>query len=213
MSFVLGFFLEATLGMMRLLVPGGQFAAVHLHAIELLLLRAHVSASTCCRACGERSSSRFRCNTWPIFPPPCFLARSTGAELAWGLALQFAWTVFFIVASRIIFHLGTRHYSGLATRRVDHESKTTHDREQLLRSIIPHDLSPRLSDLRPQQPGARHDVPREFSHRHRSSSVVVGVHQLGFYTLIFRYHAGHRRGHGLGEISVLSLSRHGPVDQ
>ena len=46
------------------------------------------------------------------FPAAVFLGKVHGAELAWGLALQFAWTVFFIVASRIIFYLGARHYSG-----------------------------------------------------------------------------------------------------
>ena len=57
MSFLLGFFLEATLGMIGLLVPGGQFAAVRLHAVQLLLLRPHVSDRHAAGRLGRRSSS------------------------------------------------------------------------------------------------------------------------------------------------------------
>ncbi len=35
-----------------------------------------------------------------------------GAELMWGLAIQFGWLVFFIITSRVAFHYGVRRYSG-----------------------------------------------------------------------------------------------------
>jgi len=36
----------------------------------------------------------------------------TGAELMWGLWVEFAWVVFFMLAARTTFRLGTRRYSG-----------------------------------------------------------------------------------------------------
>ena len=47
------------------------------------------------------------------FPAAVFLGKvdRAGADgSAWRHEL--AWVVFFIVASRVVFHLGTRHYSG-----------------------------------------------------------------------------------------------------
>jgi ABC-2 type transport system permease protein len=46
------------------------------------------------------------------FPSAVFLGKVQGAELAWGLGVQAAWVVFFLVASRTAFHLGVKRYSG-----------------------------------------------------------------------------------------------------
>ena len=46
------------------------------------------------------------------FPAAVFLEKITGPALYWGLWTQFAWVVFFVIASRVTFHLGTRRYSG-----------------------------------------------------------------------------------------------------
>ena len=46
------------------------------------------------------------------FPAAIFLGKVTGDQLLGGLAIQFAWLVFFIVAARTTFHLGVRRYSG-----------------------------------------------------------------------------------------------------
>ena len=35
----------------------------------------------------------------------------TGEELAWGLAVELAWAVFFVVLARWLYRLGLRHYS------------------------------------------------------------------------------------------------------
>jgi ABC-2 type transport system permease protein len=46
------------------------------------------------------------------FPSAVFLGKITGPALAWGLGMQLAWVVFFILASRVTFHIGVRRYSG-----------------------------------------------------------------------------------------------------
>jgi ABC-2 type transport system permease protein len=45
------------------------------------------------------------------FPAAVFLGKITGAAMWQGLAIQAAWTVFFIVACRVAFHRGVRRYS------------------------------------------------------------------------------------------------------
>jgi ABC-2 type transport system permease protein len=45
------------------------------------------------------------------FPSAVFLEKITGRELAIGLAAQAAWTVFFIVLSRVLFAAGLKRYS------------------------------------------------------------------------------------------------------
>ena len=49
------------------------------------------------------------------------------------------------------------------------------------------DLSARVCHVRPQQPGARHDVPLELHHR-VDVVAVLDADELGFYMLIFQLH-------------------------
>ncbi len=44
MGFLIGFFLEATIGMIGFWFLGSQLAAVHLHAVQLLFVGSHVPA-------------------------------------------------------------------------------------------------------------------------------------------------------------------------
>jgi ABC-2 type transport system permease protein len=46
------------------------------------------------------------------FPSAVFLGKIAGADLAWGMAMQLGWLLFFIAASRAAFHFGVRRYSG-----------------------------------------------------------------------------------------------------
>jgi ABC-2 type transport system permease protein len=45
------------------------------------------------------------------FPAAVFLGKVQGQDLVYGLAAEVAWIVFFIVASRCLFHVGLRRYS------------------------------------------------------------------------------------------------------
>ncbi len=46
------------------------------------------------------------------FPAAVFLGKVQGAELYWGVAIELAWVVFFIVLSRFLWARGVRRYSG-----------------------------------------------------------------------------------------------------
>jgi ABC-2 type transport system permease protein len=45
------------------------------------------------------------------FPAAVFLHKTTGAELAWGLAVEVLWVVFFYCTARVMFNIGVRRYS------------------------------------------------------------------------------------------------------
>lgn len=46
------------------------------------------------------------------FPAAVFLQKITGWDLVWGLLIQAGWVVFFIVLCRVMFQLGVKRYSG-----------------------------------------------------------------------------------------------------
>ena len=84
MSFLLGFFLEATMGMIGFWFLEVSSLLVRLHAVHVLSSPATCSRSTCCRPAGRRCCGSFRCNTWPIFRPPSSWERSRGPNWPWG---------------------------------------------------------------------------------------------------------------------------------
>jgi ABC-2 type transport system permease protein len=111
MSFLLGFFLEATIGMI-----GFWFLEISSLMFVFMLFNFFFS--------GHMFPLDMLPGVWgsivkliPLqylayFPAAVFLGKVAGAELAWSLILQFAWVAFFAVAARLTFHYGTRHYSG-----------------------------------------------------------------------------------------------------
>jgi ABC-2 type transport system permease protein len=111
MSFFLGFFLEATLGMI-----GFWFLEVSSLLFVYMLMNFFFS--------GHMFPIDMLPGIWgdivrmiPLqylayFPAAVFLGKITGPELARGLVVELAWTVFFIVACRVAFRRGVRHYSG-----------------------------------------------------------------------------------------------------
>jgi len=111
MAFLLGFFLEATVGMI-----GFWFLEVSSLLFVYMLLNFFFS--------GHMFPIDMLPGVWgtvikviPLqylayFPSAVFLGKIHGAALAWGLSVQLFWVLFFIAASRAAFHFGTRHYSG-----------------------------------------------------------------------------------------------------
>ena len=111
LAFLLGFFLEATLGMI-----GFWFLEVTSLMFVYMLLNFFFS--------GHMFPIDLLPGVWgdlvrllPLqylayFPAAVFLGRVSGPALAAGLATQFAWVVFFAVAARVAFHFGVRRYSG-----------------------------------------------------------------------------------------------------
>jgi len=111
MSFLLGFFMEATLGMLGfwflevssllfIYMLFNFFFSGHMFPIDML----PGYWGTIVRAIPLQYLA--------YFPAAVFLGKIQGAALVWGLTIQLAWVVFFIIASRVTFHLGVKRYSG-----------------------------------------------------------------------------------------------------
>ena len=111
MSFLLGFFLEATLGMI-----GFWFLEVNsLLFVYMLLsffLSGHMFPIDMLPGVLGTVVKEIPLQYLAYFPAAVFLGKLAGSALWLGLCKQFAWVVFFMVASRVTFHLGTRRYSG-----------------------------------------------------------------------------------------------------
>jgi len=111
LSFLLGFFLEATIGMV-----GFWFLEVSSLLFVYMLFNFFFS--------GHMFPIDMLPGVWgtlvkliPLqylayFPAAVFLGKVSGADLVWGLAIQLGWVVLFVIASRVTFHVGVRRYSG-----------------------------------------------------------------------------------------------------
>ena len=110
MSFLLGFFLEATIGMI-----GFWFLEVSSLLFVYMLLSFFFS--------GQMFPLDMMPSYWPAvlkliplqylayFPAAVYLGKVQGVQLAWGLAVEAFWVVFFYLSARTVFHYGVRRYS------------------------------------------------------------------------------------------------------
>ena len=110
MGFLLGFFMEATLGMI-----GFWFLEVNSLLFVYMLVSFFFS--------GQMFPPEMMPPFWtalikaiPLqylayFPVSVFLHKTTGAALVHGLVIEALWVMFFIVASRTLFHVGVKRYS------------------------------------------------------------------------------------------------------
>jgi ABC-2 type transport system permease protein len=110
-SFLLGFFLEATLGMIGfwwlevssllfVYMLFNFFFSGHMFPIDML----PGYWGTAVRAIPLQYLA--------YFPAAVFLGKIQGSALVWGLLVQLAWVVFFMLLCRAVFHLGVKRYSG-----------------------------------------------------------------------------------------------------
>lgn len=111
MGFLLGFFLETTIGLI-----GFWFLEVSSLLFVYMLLSFFLS--------GHMFPLDMLPGPWntlvhllPLkylayFPAAVFLQKVTGAELVQGLAMEAGWLIFFIVLSRIVYRRGVKRYSG-----------------------------------------------------------------------------------------------------
>jgi ABC-2 type transport system permease protein len=111
MAFLLGFFLEATIGMI-----GFWFLEVSSLLFVYMLFNFFFS--------GHMFPIDMLPGIWgdlvrviPLqylayFPAAVFLGKIEGTELVHGLWIQFAWVLFFMFTSRLTFRMGVRRYSG-----------------------------------------------------------------------------------------------------
>lgn len=111
MSFFLGFFLEATLGMM-----GFWFLEVNsllfVYMLMSFFFSGHMFPIDMLPGVWGEIVKLIPLQYLAYFPAAVFLGKVTGTELLVGLCTQFAWLLFFMITSRVAFHLGTRRYSG-----------------------------------------------------------------------------------------------------
>ena len=110
LAFLLGFYLEATLGMI-----GFWFLEVSSLLFVYMLFNFFCS--------GQMFPLDIVPGVWgwlvrglPLaylayFPAAVFLGKIQGAKLAWGLAIELAWVLVFVATSRLAFHYGVRRYS------------------------------------------------------------------------------------------------------
>jgi len=110
MSFLLGFFLEATLGMI-------SFWFLEISSLLFVYMLINFFFS------GHMFPLDMLPGFWPLvmkliplqylayFPAAVFLQKVTGWELALGLAMEAFWVAFFYATARISFHYGVRRYS------------------------------------------------------------------------------------------------------
>jgi ABC-2 type transport system permease protein len=111
MSFLIGFFLEATLGML-----GFWFLEVSsllfVYMLFSFFLSGHMFPIDMLPGYWATLVRALPLQYLAYFPAAVFLGKLQGADLAWGLALEAFWVVFFIVLCRLTFYLGVKRYSG-----------------------------------------------------------------------------------------------------
>lgn len=111
MAFLLGFFLEATLGMI-----GFWFLEVSsllfVYMLFSFFFSGHMFPIDMLPGFWGSLVQHLPLKYLAYFPAAVFLGKVQGAELVTALWVEFAWVVFFIVASRVALQRGFRRYSG-----------------------------------------------------------------------------------------------------
>jgi ABC-2 type transport system permease protein len=111
MSFVLAFYLEATIGMI-----GFWFLEVNSLLFIYMLLNfffsGHMFPIDMLPGVWGTIVRAMPLQYFAYFPAAVFLGKVSGSQLYWGLGMEFGWMLFFILFSRVVFRLGTRRYSG-----------------------------------------------------------------------------------------------------
>lgn len=111
LAFLLGFFLEATLGMI-----GFWFLEVESLVFGYMLISfffsGHMFPITLLPSPWDDVVAALPLQYLAYFPAAVLLGKIEGPELWRGLAIQAAWVAFFIVACRAAYGLGLRRYSG-----------------------------------------------------------------------------------------------------
>jgi ABC-2 type transport system permease protein len=111
MTFLLGFFLEATIGMI-----GFWFLEVSsllfVYMLFSFFFSGHMFPLDMLPAPWSTVMLLIPLQYLAYFPAAVFLGKITGPVLWIGLAIQFGWLVASILACRLAFHYGARRYSG-----------------------------------------------------------------------------------------------------
>lgn len=111
LSFLLGFFMEATIGMI-----GFWFLEVSsllfVYMLFTFFLSGHMFPIDMLPGVWGGLVRMVPLQYLAYFPAAVFLGKVAGPKLAWGLAIQAAWVLCFVITSRVAFRHGVRRYSG-----------------------------------------------------------------------------------------------------
>ena len=111
MAFLLGFLLEATIGMI-----GFWFLEVSsllfVYMLFSFFFSGHMFPIDMLPGFWRTLVELLPLHYLAYFPSAVFLGKITGPDLVRGLAVQAGWVVFFFVLNRALFQLGLRRYSG-----------------------------------------------------------------------------------------------------
>ena len=111
MAFLLGFLLEATIGMI-----GFWFLEVSsllfVYMLFSFFFSGHMFPIDMLPGIWGDLVRLLPLQYLAYFPSAVFLGKVQGAELAIGLAIEAGWVLFFLAASRLAFHFGVKRYSG-----------------------------------------------------------------------------------------------------
>ena len=111
MAFLLGFFLEAAIGMI-----GFWFLEVSsllfLYMLMSFFLSGHMFPLTMLPESWFNVVTLLPLQYLAFFPAAVFLQQVSGEAMWYGLAMQAFWVVFFIVLCRVLWARGVRRYSG-----------------------------------------------------------------------------------------------------
>jgi viologen exporter family transport system permease protein len=110
LAFLLGFFLEATIGMI-----GFWFLEVSsllfIYMLFNFFFSGHMFPLDILPSPWDTVVKLIPLQYLAYFPAAVFLQKVSGADLWWGLAIQTGWVLFFIVACRVAYARGVRRYS------------------------------------------------------------------------------------------------------
>lgn len=114
LSFLLGFFMEASMGLI-------SFWFLEVTSLTFIYMLFNFMLSGHMFPLELLPTEPFNIRGWldflpfkylAYFPAAVFLGKVSGAEMYQGLAIEFAWVVFFIASSRVLWWRGVKRYSG-----------------------------------------------------------------------------------------------------
>ena len=110
LSFLLGFFLEATIGMIGFWTLEVS-SLLWIYMLFNFFLSGHMFPLNILPAPWDTVALAIPLQYLAYFPAAVFLEKVSGPAMWQGLAIQAAWVSFFIIACRIAFRRGVRRYS------------------------------------------------------------------------------------------------------
>ena len=111
MSFLLGFFLEATIGMLAFWLLEVS-SLLFIYMLFNFFFSGHMFPLDMLPEPFATIVTLIPLQYLAYYPAAIFLGKIQGDALAFGLIVQAAWLVFFILASRVCWYFGLKRYSG-----------------------------------------------------------------------------------------------------